>query len=70
MTKAKREAPCYAAFEGLIDRQLLERLLPMAGMRSPVFGSNSSVLSNLYGEHRFVGFFFLNTGGEIGRVPP
>jgi NurA domain-containing protein len=37
-------------------------------MRSPVFVSNSSVLTNLYGEHRSVGFFFLNTGGEIGRV--
>ena len=37
-------------------------------MRSPVFASNSSVLSNLYGEHRHVGFFFLNTGGEISRV--
>jgi hypothetical protein len=59
---------CYSPFQGLIDRQLLERLLPMPGMRSPVFVSNSSVLSNLYGEHRFVGFFFLNTGGEIGRV--
>jgi hypothetical protein len=66
--KAKRDAPCYAAFDGLIDRQVLERLLPAPGMRSPVFASNSSVLSNLYGEHRFVGFFFLNTGGEIGRV--
>jgi hypothetical protein len=60
--------PCYAGFDGLIDRQLLERLLPAPGMRSPVFASNSSVLSNLYGEHQFVGFFFLNTGGEIGRV--
>jgi hypothetical protein len=60
--------PCYASFDGLLDRQLLEPLLPEPGMRSPVFGSNSSVLTNLYGEHRFVGFFFLNTGREIGRV--
>jgi hypothetical protein len=61
-------APCYTDFDGLLDRQLLARLLPVAGMRSPVFQSNSSVLSNLYGEHRKVGFFFLNTGAEIGRV--
>jgi hypothetical protein len=60
--------PCFAAFDGLIDRQLLEWLLPEPGMRSPVFVSNSSVLSNLYGEHRYVGFFFLNAGSEIGRV--
>src|SRR5947209_6071933 len=43
---------CYATFEGLLDRQLLAPLLPAPGMRSPVFVSNSSVLSNLYGEHR------------------
>jgi NurA domain len=63
-----RESPCYAAFEGLLDRQLLEWQLPEPGMRSPVFASNSSVLANLYGEHRGIGFFFVNTGGEIGRV--
>jgi len=62
------EVPCYAGFDGLLDRQLLERLLAEPGMRSPVFASNSSVLANLYGEHRSVGFFFMNTGGEIGRV--
>ena len=62
------QTPCYAAFDGLIDRQLLVRLLPEVGMRSPVFQSNSSVLSNLYGEHRRIGFYFFNAGGEIGRV--
>lgn len=67
-TEGGRPEPCYAAFDRLIDRQLLERLLPQVGMRSPVFRSNSSVLSNLYGEHRRIGFFFFNTGGEIGRV--
>jgi hypothetical protein len=66
--RAGGEVPCYAAFDGLIDRLLLARLLPTPGMRSPVFASNSSVLANLYGEHRGVGFFFINTGGEIGRV--
>jgi hypothetical protein len=67
-TGAGDRVPCYKAFEGLLDRQLLGRLMPVVGMRSPVFQSNSSVLSNLYGEHRRVGFFFLNAGGEIGRV--
>jgi hypothetical protein len=37
-------------------------------MRSPLFESNSSVLSNLYGEHRRIGFFYLNSGVEIARV--
>lgn len=60
--------PCYAAFDGVLDRQLLAMLLPQPGMRSPVFVSNSSVLAHLYSEHRKIGFFFLNTGLEIGRV--
>src|SRR4051794_28418128 len=30
--EARRAAPCYEAFAGLLDRQLLERLLPMPGM--------------------------------------
>jgi hypothetical protein len=67
-TGSARRVACYAAFDGVIDRQLLSRLLPEVGMRSPVFQSNSSVLSNLYGEHRRIGFFFFNAGGEIGRV--
>jgi hypothetical protein len=61
-------APCFAPVDGLIDTDLFRLLLTRPGERSAVFESNSSVLEQLYDEHRRIGFFFLNAGLEIARV--
>jgi hypothetical protein len=60
--------PCFAAIEGVIDIQLMAALLCERGARSAVFESNNPILGKLYGEHRRIGFFFLNAGLEIARV--
>jgi hypothetical protein len=62
------DAPCFAAVDGLIDTDVFQQVLSRPGQRSAVFESNSSVLEQLYGEHRRIGFFFLNAGLEIARV--
>ncbi len=59
------ERPCDSVGD-LLDRDLLARLLG-PGERSALFGSQSRVVQEWYGEHG-ISFFYLHTGDEIARV--
>lgn len=66
--------PSRSAFEGracdevggVVDADLFGTELG-PGERTGLFESQSSVVRELYGDHR-VGFFYVNTGSEIARV--
>ena len=59
------ERPCDGVGD-LLDRDLLARLLE-PGERSALFGSQTRVVQEWYGEHG-ISFFYLHTGDEIARV--
>ena len=61
----KREPTCESLGQ-VIDRWVFERELPV-GYRSNPFESSSPILRH-YGEHNWIGFFYLNVGGEIARL--
>lgn len=59
------ERPCDSVAD-LLDRDLLATLL-RPGERSALFGSQTRVVQEWYGEHG-ISFFYLHTGDEIARV--
>ena len=64
---ARRDArPCDIEVGGVLDREIFADMLDM-GERSAVFGSNAAIVRDYYGGHG-VGFFYVKTDEEVGRV--
>jgi len=58
----------HAPLAGLRDVELAQMLLPRPGMRTEVIELKSRVWEEITGGGSAAGFFYLNTGCEIGRV--